>query len=299
MAAAPMRGQPIPRRIVQRRAARVFEAGTILIKNFDTAGAFRRALPSADRIGATFRGAGFSLRISAHKRLKRDDAQPCVPPETRAEEHAELYHTPQEPPEHGLRSLLRIASILREALADLRVPGITMEAPAPQTRQTRPDPLLFLNPARPRMDASELALAQIRASIRVLRQDRSRTGNWVIVLTPEIGDGPVPPVWISELNCQHFTVFEVEMLNDLVISAGSSIACIVLDGRLENRALAESAIQEAKQRYPAIRAVLLDAEPHIGDGAPSPDSPFDVRLGLRPTRARLKWAIVAGGEASG
>ncbi|SOC21793.1 hypothetical protein SAMN05877831_1257 [Rhodobacter maris] len=121
----------------------------------------------------------------------------------------------------------------------------------------------------------------------------------MIVLTPETGDDPVPPEWISELNCLHFTVFDVEMLNDLVISAGSSVACIVLDGRLENRALAELSIQEAKQRYPAIRAVLLDAEPHVGDDTPSPDAPFDVRLRLPPTRARLKWAIVAGGEASG
>ena len=275
-----------------------------MLKNIDRTGALRRALPFADRIGAVFRDASFAFRIAEHKRVQRSDLQP----ETSSEEHSETSATGgTDHVSPALRSLSRIALELREALRDLRHSGTMTEATGPRERPTSYEPTKHLRyhppllraPARQHMDDAELALARVRTSIRALRHSRSHEGNWVIVLTPERGDGPVPPSWISELNCQHFTVFDVDMMNDLVISAGSSIVCIVLDGRLEHRALAELAIHEAKQRYPAIRAVLLDPDHRSGDDAPASDAPFDVRLGLTPTRARLKWAIVAGREVPG
>lgn len=279
-----------------------------MLKNIDRTGAPRPPRPLADLIGAAFHGTGLLIRIPERKRMQFGDVQPDVPPETFAEEHSRTSAT------HGkylarsaLSNLWRIASGLRAALTDLRSSETTTKASAPSEHPSSPDPTRpprpylppFRAPAQQKMDDTELALALISESIRALRHSRTHERNWVIVLTPEIGDGPVPTSWISELNCQHFTVFDVDMLNDLVISAGSSIACIVLDGRFENRALAKLAIHEAKQRYPAIRAVLLDTEPRVGDDAPAHnDAPFDCRLGQNPTRALLKWAIVAGREVS-
>lgn len=277
-----------------------------MLKNIDRTGAPGRALPIADRIGAVIRGAGFSLRIVQRKRVQRGDAKTDEHSGTRAEKHSEVgAPRGKDHINPAWHSLSRIASGLRAVLTDLRRSSTTTEATAPlqrpssldPARRPRPHPSSLQAQARQRMDNAELALARVRASVCALRHKRAHEGNWVVVLTPEIGDGPVPSAWISELNCQHFTVFDVEMLNDLVISAGSSIACIVLDGRLENRSMAELAIGEAKQRYPSIRAVLLDAGSRTGDDAAF-QAPFDVRLGLPPTRARLRWAIVAGSVVS-
>ncbi|SOB89444.1 hypothetical protein SAMN05877809_1018 [Rhodobacter sp. JA431] len=84
------------------------------------------------------------------------------------------------------------------------------------------------------------------------------------------------------------------MLNDLVACAGPSVACIILDGRFEARSLAELAIIDAKQSYPEIRSVLLESPLGEERKTDKVTWPFDARLYGPVSRARLKWAIVAG-----
>lgn len=279
-------------------------------ENSDITDAFDRILPPSDQIGALFRGAGFLIRSAALSRKRNDE-------ERKEPDRLEDQPQPARPTRVvasaltgdmrsflGLRRLLRITSALRMALADLRAAGHGLPPP-PAALAQRPQTALplsaqrsseslhvpmFSPPPRLPMVPSELSPVRARASISALRSSQSRARSWLIVLTSEMGDGPVPPAWLRELNCPHFVVFEVEMLNDLVISAGSSVACILLDGRHQNRALAELAIFDAKRRYPAIRSVLLETS----SGAPEQNPPFDVRLRLPLSRARLKWAIVAG-----
>ena len=280
-------------------------------EEFDMTDAYKRSLPPSDRVGVSFRGMGFSIRrasLTASRlrekgpRTDRREEQDSRPKRACLEANSP---TDDNRLRRGLSNLRRIASVLRQVLADQSTPGVPLPpAHTPRQRSALPLPAAT-SPARPQvprcrpptrsqMAPSELALERVRASIRALRSSRDHAGNWVIVLTPEMGDGPVPPDWVSELNCLRFTVFDVGMLNDLVISAGSSIACIMLDGRHHDRALAEQAILEAKRRHPPIRSVLLDTVSRCREDIAACDGPFDVRLGLPLTQARLKWAIVAG-----